>query len=156
MVEAVERLSRLGRLVGVSNVYQNPAVGPDPQPDYLNAAALVETERTPDEVRRRLRRIERDLGRKRQADKFAARTIDLDISLFGALVADADPVHIPDPGILTHAYLAVPLAELSPHFKHPVTGQSLAEIANHLRGRASLRLRPDVSTQLQSLTKAHP
>ncbi len=151
LYEAIRRLGRVGRLVSVSTVYQNPAVGPQPQADYLNAAALLETDLPLEKLRAVLRQIERELGRRRSDDKYAPRTIDLDISFKGDAVVDSDQVHIPDPDILERGYLAVTLAELSPDFRHPITGQSLAAIANGLRQHTSLTVRSDVTTQLRSL-----
>jgi len=66
---AARRLSAVGRLRAVSMVYQNAAIGPSPAPDFLNAAVLVATELEANETRRRLRRIERELGRVRTGDK---------------------------------------------------------------------------------------
>jgi 2-amino-4-hydroxy-6-hydroxymethyldihydropteridine diphosphokinase len=150
LTAAIDRLGAVGRILAISNVYQNPAVGPRSQPDFLNAAVLLETDLPLAEIRARLRQIESSLGRVRSADKYASRTIDLDISLLGEQVVESADVHLPDPGILKRPYLAVPLAELAPRFRHPLTGQSLAAIANRLRSSASLTLRRDVTTQLQA------
>ena len=151
---AVRRLAEVGRLRAVSNVYQNPAVGPRPQPDFLNAAVMLETDLTLPEIRSRLRRIENDLGRVRTSDRYAPRTIDLDVSLLGDRVVEEGDTHVPDPDILRRAYLAVTLAELEPRFQHPVTQQTLAAIANQLRPLASLTSRKDVTRQLQSLMES--
>jgi len=148
---AVRRLKEVGHLQAVSNVYQNPAVGPDSQPDYLNAAVLLETDLPLREIRSRLRRIERDLGRVRTSDKYAPRTIDLDVSLLGDRVVEEGDSHVPDPDIVRRAYLAATLAELEPRFQHPVTHQTLAAIANQLRPLASLTIRQDVTRQLRTL-----
>lgn len=148
---AVRRLAEVGRLRAVSNVYQNPAVGPHPQPDFLNAAVLLETDLPLPEIRSRLRRIESDLGRVRTSDKYAPRTIDLDVSLFGDRVVEEGEAHVPDPDIVRRAYLAATLAELEPRFQHPVTHQTLAAIANQLRPLASLTMRQDVTRQLRTL-----
>lgn len=141
---AVAHLGEVGCVVAVSSVYQNPAVGPTSQPDYLNAAVLVETELPPVEVRRRLRAIERELGRVRTADKDAPRTIDLDLVFFGSHVLEEAGLTIPDPKILSRAHLAVPLAEVSPAFRHPLTGETLQAIAARLRPGARMEARPDV------------
>ena len=76
-----------------------------------------------------LQPIEQALGRLRTADRNAARTIDLDIALFNHEVLDLASRHIPDPDILKHPHVAVPLADLAPYHIHPETGQPLAEIA---------------------------
>jgi 2-amino-4-hydroxy-6-hydroxymethyldihydropteridine diphosphokinase len=145
---AVRRLTEIGTLRAVSMVYQNPAIGPSPAPAFLNAAALVETELAPEDIRLRLRRIEKDLGRVRSDDKYAPRVIDLDLSLFGSRIIKTAELSLPDPDILTRPHLAVPLAELAPDFTHPVTGELLAEIADRLRVGADLRPRPEVAREL--------
>lgn len=117
-----------------SHVYRTVALGPQgeplDQPHYLNAAVLVDLppDVAPDQFKFRvLRSIEVSMGRLRSADKFAPRPIDLDIALFGDLVDEA--LGIPDPHILTRAHVALPLADLDPHFVHPLTGETLAQIA---------------------------
>ena len=115
------------------------------QPLFLNAAALVETDfyqpyRFKFEV---LRFLERCLGRVRTADKFTPRPIDLDLALFGEQVLDQPGLCVPDPDILTRAHVALPLADLAPDLVHPITGQTLAEIAAPLRANTTLKLRPD-------------
>jgi 2-amino-4-hydroxy-6-hydroxymethyldihydropteridine diphosphokinase len=150
---AAGRLAELGRVRGVSMVYQNPAIGPSPAPDFLNAAVLVETELSATEIRDRLRRIEAELGRVRTADKYAPRVIDLDLCLLGSQVLETPELRLPDPDVLTRPHLAIPLAELDPDFPHPVTGEPLGAIAARLRPHADLRPRPDVACLFPSI---HP
>ncbi|MFV9674614.1 MAG: 2-amino-4-hydroxy-6-hydroxymethyldihydropteridine diphosphokinase [Anaerolineales bacterium] len=144
---AAARLSELGNPIASSTVYQNPAIADEPQPDYLNAAVLIETTLDPLTIRDKLREIEADLGRIRTEDKFAPRTIDLDLCLLGDRVLDHELISLPDPDLLKRAHLAVTLAELRPDFLHPITGDSLEEIANELQKDAELKPRPDIVLQ---------
>lgn len=148
---ACRRLHEIGVLQAMSQVYQSPAVGPRPAPDFLNAAALVETGLQPEEIQRRLRQIESDIGRVRTGDRYAPRPIDLDLCLLGSRVVHTPNLRLPDPDLLTRPYLAVTLAELAPDFVHPETGQRLAAIAGRLRMGAELRLRLDVTSLLRPL-----
>ncbi len=141
---AAARLSELGNPIAVSKVYQNPAIANEPQADYLNAAVLIETTLDPLAIREKLREIEADMWRIRTADKFAPRTIDLDLCILGDRVLDHELLSLPDPDLLERAYLAVTLAELRPDFLHPLTGDSLKEIANELLKDAELSPRSDV------------
>ena len=141
---AVARLSELGRYVTHSTVYQNPAIADEPQPDYLNAAVLIETTLDPLAIRNKLREIEADLGRIRSEDKFAPRTIDLDLCILGNRVLDHELLSLPDPDLLERAYLAVTLAELRPDFLHPLTGETLDEIAAKFQKHVALKPRSDV------------
>lgn len=142
---AAQALREIGEVVRVSAAYQNPAIASSPQPDYLNAVALVMTDLDPPTVRDALHRIETRLGRVRTADRYAARTIDLDLCLYGELVASIAGLALPSPEICERAYLAVALAELDPNLIHPATGQALADIAARLRVGAVLVPRPDVN-----------
>lgn len=141
---AVHALGDLGELVAVSHAYQNPAVGPTPQTDFLNAAVLVRTCLSAFEIRGTLRSIEAQLDRVRTEDKYAPRTIDLDLCLLGMQSLKTEHFQIPDPDILERAHLAVPLAELMPDFLHPDLGNTLAVIAAALRSGAALTLREDL------------
>jgi 2-amino-4-hydroxy-6-hydroxymethyldihydropteridine diphosphokinase len=128
-------------------VYQNPAIGPQPRPDFLNAAVLVESELSPLEIRGHLRDIEAELGRVRSDDKYAPRTIDLDLCLLGSTILNTPELVLPDPDLLSRAFLAVTMAELAPGFPHPITKEPLADIASRLRPGANLTPRPDVHIQ---------
>ncbi len=168
---AVRLLSEATNVIGVSTVYETIAVGSHQQPNYFNAVVLLETELTPAELKDGLlTMVEQQLGRRRTADKYAPRTIDLDIVLYGDMdsdyivvgdyiPADGRPHHIPDPDLLRYLHSAVPVAELLPELKHPETGESLHSIAARLLAKASaggeepIRPRPDIDLQ-QALDQA--
>ena len=132
---AVERLREALEVEAVSEAWESEPWGAQGTPRFLNAAARISTGLRPAALRRLLRGIEAELGRRRQSDRNAPRTIDLDIALFGDLVLDdpATGLRIPDPEIGTRAYLALPLAEIGPQVPHPETGERLADIAARLR-----------------------
>ena len=142
--EAARLLAEQCALLDVSPVYETVPVGKLDQPNFLNAAALIETPLSVADLKREvLSGIERQLGRVRTADKNAPRTIDLDIALFNTEVLDVGPRHIPDPDILKYAHIAVPLADLAPQYRHPETGQTLMEIADRVSMGGMIR-RDDV------------
>ncbi len=131
--EAVRRLAAQCRLLAVSPVYETPPVGKTNQPNFLNAAVLVETDLRAAELKNQvLQPIEGELGRVRTADKNVPRTMDLDISLFNDGVFELGHRHIPDPEILQFPHIARPLADLAPQYRHPETGRTLQEIAQSL------------------------
>ena len=149
---AVELLKRLGVPVRVSRVYQNPAHGDRPQPDFLNAAMLLEVEGEPEAIRLKLRAIESELGRVRTEDKFAPRTIDLDLVILGNRILRHEEITIPDPELALRPHLAIPIAELDPGFRHPETSEPLQTIADRLRPGAKLRLREDVTRRVAEIS----
>jgi 2-amino-4-hydroxy-6-hydroxymethyldihydropteridine diphosphokinase len=147
LAAACALLSRHGTIRRVSRVYESPPADGSAQPNYLNAAVLLETSHAARELRSGiLPEIEQTLGRVRDPhNRYAARTIDIDLALFDTDVVELDGARIPDPDILTRAFVAVPLAEISPDYVHPEHGRTLAEIAADLGGSSHLVLRNDVA-----------
>lgn len=143
--EATRHLRSLGHMEAVSSAYQSKPIGEHEQPDFLNGAVLISVNEEPEVLRTMLRGIETSLGRIRTEDKYASRTIDLDLVLLGNRVDPKFP--LPDPDILTRAHLAIPLAELDAEFCHPTTHEALDTIANRLRSDL-LRANKDVSQLL--------
>lgn len=152
---AVRALAEFGRLRAVSRVWESPPFGVSRHAEsgnFLNGAILLETELSAasicDEV---VPQVERKLGRVRDPrDKNAPRTIDVDLSLFNDEVLTVGRHLIPDPAILTRAFVARPLAEVAPDYRHPVAERTLAEFADELAVRQELWLREDVSLALNS------
>jgi 2-amino-4-hydroxy-6-hydroxymethyldihydropteridine diphosphokinase len=141
---AVASLEAVGRILSISNAYQNPAISKTTQPDYINAAVMIETSLYPLELRERLRSIEEKLDRVRTEDKYAPRTIDLDIVLYGETVVDHPLLKIPDEHIYTRPHLAVTLAECAPEYVHPLTGETLSAIADQVNKPGLLVRRDDL------------
>ncbi len=146
---AVAVLKDVGRVLAVSTAYRNPAVGPVPQPDYVNTAALVETDLPAHLLHERLHAIEDRLGRRRGEDRYAPRRIDIDLILLGNQVLDDDGLRLPSPMLLKRAFVAVPLAELAPDFRHPISGERLSLIAERLRPQAILTPLPELTASMR-------
>ncbi len=125
------------RVLAVSPIYRTPAVGArGPQPDYFNAAVMLETDLPPEELLRALQAIEARMGRLRTDDKFAARTIDLDLVLIEDRQLDLDGKTLPDPDIFHHPHLAFPLADIAPDWTVPGADLTLKHIAEALQPSA--------------------
>lgn len=99
-------------LVRVSAFYRSSAVGPGNQPDYLNAVALLHTSLDAPALLHALQRIEDAQGRQR-AERWGARTLDLDILLFGDAVIDTDELTVPHPRMHERDFVLYPLREIS-------------------------------------------
>ena len=128
---AIQWLTQLSTIKAISNIWETTPVGFLEQPNFLNAAVLIETEQTAEMIKATvIQTIERALHRVRTDNPNAPRTIDLDIALFNNEILTLGKSQIPDPGILLHAFVAVPLAEIAPDYIHPITGQTLTEIAS--------------------------
>ena len=130
---AVTHLARFGRVRAVSSVYETAPVGSTDQPDFLNAAVLLETTLSAQALRQEaIAQVEAALGRVRTENKSAPRTIDIDVMLFNRNVLQIGLRHIPDPEILERPFVAIPLAEIAPDYVHPETGQTLEQIARQM------------------------
>jgi 2-amino-4-hydroxy-6-hydroxymethyldihydropteridine diphosphokinase len=147
---AVAQLAQFGQVQAVSTVWETLPVGFSDQPDFLNAAVLIETDLSAVALREEaIAAIEVALGRVRTANKNAPRTIDIDIMLFNREVIQLKGRHIPDPEVLERPFVAVPLAEIAPDYVHPETGQTLREIARQFDPMSTgMRRRGDVELPL--------
>ncbi len=121
-------LSRLPetRLLRLSPVYETDPVGP-PQPPYLNMVAELETALSPKGLLAEMLRVEKALGRERR-ERWGPRTLDLDLLLYGDLVLEEAGLSVPHPRLHERAFVLVPLLDLLPEGRHPLLGQSFAEL----------------------------
>ena len=124
---AFEELRRAFPDTRISPAYRNRAVGFE-GPDFINAVAGFTTDPPVAEVLARLRRIEALCGRPRQAPKWASRSMDLDILLYGDLVCDEPHLRLPRPDLLKRPYMLGPLADLAPEVVHPTAGSTIGEL----------------------------
>jgi 2-amino-4-hydroxy-6-hydroxymethyldihydropteridine diphosphokinase len=110
--------------VRVSSAYRFPAVGFD-GPDFVNAAAVVDTGLAPEALNDWLHALEDANGRDRSGPRYGDRTLDIDIVLYDDRVIEG-PGHLRVPrGELRHAFVLKPLAEIAPDATHPVEGTTL-------------------------------
>ncbi len=115
-------------LVAQSSLYQTIAIGP-PQPDILNACALVQTTLSPDELLQLLLRIEQDFDRVRR-ERWGPRTLDLDLLFYGQAIITEPNLHVPHSRLRERAFVLVPLAEIAPRWIDPVSGRSVQDLCN--------------------------
>jgi 2-amino-4-hydroxy-6-hydroxymethyldihydropteridine diphosphokinase len=133
MREALRQLSSAVRVLKISTVYRTEPIERPEQACYYNCVAQVETQVSPLELKETvLRTIEDRLGRARGSDKYASRTIDLDLLLYGDLVLHESGIEIPDPDIMVRPFLARALFELSSDLVLPGSGKPIAEITRSL------------------------
>ncbi len=117
------------RLRARSGWYQSKAVGPGQQPDYLNGVVLLETGLEPESLILHLQAIESSQGRERRL-RWAARTLDLDILLYGDRVISTERLQIPHPRMSERNFVLYPLADISPDLVLP-NGTPLASLLRH-------------------------
>lgn len=124
-------LIRLDQLDGMevvvrSHLYKTAPVGP-PQPNYINACAIVHTHFSPEQVLQILLTTEASFGRIRR-ERWGPRTLDLDLLLYGDLILDTPTLTLPHPRMHERAFVLVPLEEISPDWQHPVRQQSVKKL----------------------------
>ncbi|HBI10582.1 2-amino-4-hydroxy-6-hydroxymethyldihydropteridine diphosphokinase [Franconibacter pulveris] len=107
------------RLLAQSSFYRTPPLGPQDQPDYLNAAVALETALAPDALLDHTQRIEREQGRVRKAERWGPRTLDLDIMLFGDEVINTPRLTVPHYDMKNRAFMLLPLSEIAPTLRFP-------------------------------------
>jgi dihydroneopterin aldolase/2-amino-4-hydroxy-6-hydroxymethyldihydropteridine diphosphokinase len=153
ILEAVKLLAKHVRMLEISTVYLTEPLRRRSQPKYYNCVLKIETEIAPLELKLDvLRDIEGRLGRKRTEDKYAPRTIDIDIIVYGDVCLSTKDLIIPDPEIKKRAFLAVPLCEIEPELVLPTTGRPIKEVAGRFNGQRMIR-EENFTETLRSLIK---
>lgn len=130
---AVEALGEIpqSRIVAVSSFYRTPPLGPQDQPDYLNAAVVLETELGPEALLDNTQRIELQQGRVRKAERWGPRTLDLDIMLFGDAVINSERLTVPHYDMKNRGFMLWPLFEIAPDLHFP-DGLALRAVLDNL------------------------
>jgi len=108
--EAIAKLKTLGE-VKVSKLYQSPPMGPQDQPNYLNAVAELNTDLMPLDLLDQLQRFEQEAGRVR-VRRWGERTLDLDLLIYGDEKIQNERLTVPHIGILERDFVVIPLLDL--------------------------------------------
>jgi len=124
---ALRELASLGELRAVSAFHRTaPVGGPPDQPDYLNAAANLQTDLPPQALLAALLDIETRFGRVRR-ERWGARVLDLDLIAYGNRVLETPGLTLPHPRAWERSFVLRPLSEIVPDYAHPVTGQTVSQ-----------------------------
>src|SRR5207244_3978900 len=130
---AVGQLQQLLQALRLSSIIETaPAGVPDIQPPYLNAVVAGRTALEPPDLPAQLQDIEAARGRRR-AFPGAARTLDLDLILYGDRTVDSPSLIVPHLRFRERRFVLEPLAELAPDWKDPVSGATVGELLEKLR-----------------------
>lgn len=144
LVKAIQLLQKHGTLEKISNAWESESVGA-PGPNYLNACILLITPLEQHQLKEQiLLPLERALGRKREDNQFAPRTMDIDIVIF-------DRQSCGDK-YWDQAFVVVPLAEIYPNFQNPISHEPIVETAARLHKNVWVEARPAVLRQFNGST----
>ncbi|WP_170575491.1 2-amino-4-hydroxy-6-hydroxymethyldihydropteridine diphosphokinase [Ruegeria atlantica] len=146
--KGIDAISRHGVVIrAVSRFFETPCFPPGAGPDYVNAAALIETDNNPLEVLKLLHEVEHEYGRER-IQRWGMRTLDLDLICYGDLVLPdraefarwlnlppevqkqqaPEELILPHPRLQDRAFVLVPMADVAPDWRHPVLGRTVIEM----------------------------
>lgn len=127
--QAMDALTRLPRseFIQASSLYSSTPMGPQNQPDYINAVVKIETALTPLELLDCTQAIEQEQGRVRKEERWGPRTLDLDILLYGDEVIESERLTVPHYGMKVREFVLYPLAEITPNLRLP-DGSTLPDL----------------------------
>lgn len=127
---ALEELERLpdSHCIAQSSLYRSKPMGPQDQPNYINAVAALETGLGPLDLLEALQALEHRHGRVRVEKRWGPRTLDLDLLLYGDQVIDIPRLQVPHPGLRQRSFVLIPLHEIAPELILP-DGTRLDELA---------------------------
>ena len=115
------------QLLKVSSLYGSKPMGPQDQPDYVNAVAALTTTLSAEQLLDQLQKIELEQGRQRKDERWGPRTLDLDILLFGDQTINSERLTVPHYGMKVREFVLYPLAELAPELHLP-DGSTLSQL----------------------------
>jgi 2-amino-4-hydroxy-6-hydroxymethyldihydropteridine diphosphokinase len=127
LARACEEIANSWSDAQFSRAFRNKAVGFD-GPDFLNMVVKFHATDPIDVVITRLREIETLCGRPRNAPKWASRSMDLDVLLFGARIEKTADYTVPRPDLLKRPYMLGPMAEIAPGVIHPIEKKTIGEL----------------------------
>ena len=135
--------------VEISSLYASTPMGPQDQPDYINAVVQLRCSCSADTLLDKLQQIEQEFGRVRKEERWGPRTLDLDILLFDQQIIQTKRLTIPHYGMAEREFVLVPLFELAPDMVMPDGRPIAAWVANcSLKGLRRLKSEPQIEELL--------
>ena len=133
--EALRRLTKKGITVcRVSGFISTAPYGVVDQPDFLNAVAEIETDKSPAELLQILLQTEREMGRKR-VRCWGERNIDLDLLLYDDRIIELPELKVPHPDMQNRDFVLRPLVQIAPHMVHPVLKKTVEQLWKEMQDR---------------------
>lgn len=154
---AVELLADAAVITGISRFYRTAPIGRPGQPDFINGVVRVRTTIGAHDFKWQvLRGIESQLGRTREKDRYAPRSIDLDILLYGNDIVDTPELVVPDPDIHERGFLAQGIVDIAPDLVVPGTIKPLADCVAPFEGAPLEELTDALRERWLGAASRHP
>lgn len=140
---------RVGTVISVSKLYETPAWGFESH-HFLNAAILVHTYFSAEDVLHKVLNIEHDLGRNRHSSNgYKARTMDIDIIAFDDEIIETEHLIVPHPQMIHRKFVLVPLANICPDWQHPQTQISIQDLLKQTNDDSALTAVGTLTTSIE-------
>ncbi len=138
LARALQLLGERLHIERVSSIYETEPVGYAEQLPFLNAICRAQTELGPMQLLSLVKGIEASLGRVPSFPN-APRPIDIDIIFYGDLIMEIPDLTIPHPRLEERAFVLIPLLEIAPDLRHPVSGENVKDLAARVGGREGVK-----------------
>lgn len=130
---------RIGHVESRSSFFRTGPWGVDRNSPFINSAAEVKTDLDPFQVMKELLRIEKELGRIRNGERYGRRSIDLDLLYYNELILNSSDLQLPHPRLHLRRFVLEPLEEIAADFKDPFRGKSISELLEECTDKSSVQ-----------------
>jgi 2-amino-4-hydroxy-6-hydroxymethyldihydropteridine diphosphokinase len=130
---AISKLKKLGKILEISSLYITSPLENKNQPYFYNCVVEINTKLKPKELLKKIKEIEKNMGRKESEKRYQPRIIDLDILFYGKKIVKSKTLTIPHKKLHQRKFVLWPLAEIAPNFIHPVLKKTIKKIKDELR-----------------------
>ena len=139
--KAIELLAQVGTVEKLSSIYETSPVGVvEPQGMYLNMVLILRSGLAPEEMLKSVKNFESKLGRKIKESHLKPREIDIDILFCDDVVVNKDILTVPHREAGERKFVLLPIAEIDPEFRHPVTGMSVKDMSDRCSDKGDVKL----------------